>query len=193
VAALPSVRVESLCPHDAPLRMDDACAGEHRRRHGADDHQRHGRAAPGHLRRAHAPRVQGAPRHFRDAARWPGRRGAAPTPATQRAVPAVVARWHCSAASARAALLRCADHRVPSKRWSGVARRRDGRAVCVQVETEVGRPRVNYREAITQRVEFDYLHKKQSGAALPRRPAGAYCLAVLRLPYAAPLDHDSAA
>ena len=33
----------------------------------------------------------------------------------------------------------------------------------LQVDTEVGRPRVNYREAITQRVEFDYLHKKQSG------------------------------
>ena len=32
-----------------------------------------------------------------------------------------------------------------------------------QVEVEVGRPRVNYREAITQRAGFDYLHKKQSG------------------------------
>lgn len=31
------------------------------------------------------------------------------------------------------------------------------------MEAEVGRPRVNYREAITQRAEFDYLHKKQSG------------------------------
>jgi len=40
----------------------------------------------------------------------------------------------------------------------------------VQVETEVGRPRVNYREAITQRVEFDYLHKKQSGAPPSRTP-----------------------
>ena len=36
--------------------------------------------------------------------------------------------------------------------------------VCAkQVEVEVGRPRVNYREAVTQRAEFDYLHKKQSG------------------------------
>ncbi len=34
-----------------------------------------------------------------------------------------------------------------------------------QVETEVGRPRVNYLEAITRRAEFDYLHKKQSGMA----------------------------
>ena len=32
-----------------------------------------------------------------------------------------------------------------------------------QVEAEVGKPRVNYLEAITQRVHFDYLHKKQSG------------------------------
>ncbi|CAL5219817.1 g1728 [Coccomyxa viridis] len=31
------------------------------------------------------------------------------------------------------------------------------------VEAEVGKPRVNYLEAITQRVQFDYLHKKQSG------------------------------
>lgn len=32
-----------------------------------------------------------------------------------------------------------------------------------KVDCEVGRPRVNYREAITKRAEFDYLHKKQSG------------------------------
>ena len=32
-----------------------------------------------------------------------------------------------------------------------------------KVEAEVGRPRVNYREAITRPAEFDYLHKKQSG------------------------------
>jgi elongation factor G len=31
------------------------------------------------------------------------------------------------------------------------------------VECEVGRPRVNYQECITKRVNFDYLHKKQSG------------------------------
>jgi len=30
-------------------------------------------------------------------------------------------------------------------------------------EAEVGRPRVNYRETITQPADFDYLHKKQSG------------------------------
>lgn len=32
-----------------------------------------------------------------------------------------------------------------------------------KVETTVGRPRVNFRETVTQRAEFDYLHKKQSG------------------------------
>ena len=32
-----------------------------------------------------------------------------------------------------------------------------------KVEVDVGQPRVNYREAITKRADFDYLHKKQSG------------------------------
>ena len=32
-----------------------------------------------------------------------------------------------------------------------------------QVDCEVGTPRVNYREAIQARSEFDYLHRKQSG------------------------------
>ncbi|KAG9147719.1 hypothetical protein Leryth_014879 [Lithospermum erythrorhizon] len=32
-----------------------------------------------------------------------------------------------------------------------------------KVDATVGKPRVNFREAITQRAEFDYLHKKQSG------------------------------
>lgn len=32
-----------------------------------------------------------------------------------------------------------------------------------QVDCEVGKPRVNFREAITRRADFDYLHKKQSG------------------------------
>ena len=35
-----------------------------------------------------------------------------------------------------------------------------------KVEVEVGQPRVNYREAITKRATFDYLHKKQSGERL---------------------------
>jgi elongation factor G len=34
-----------------------------------------------------------------------------------------------------------------------------------KVELDVGMPQVAYREAITQRVEFDYTHKKQSGGA----------------------------
>jgi elongation factor G len=32
-----------------------------------------------------------------------------------------------------------------------------------KVDSETGRPRVNYREAITRPAPFDYLHKKQSG------------------------------
>ncbi|KAL6569322.1 Elongation factor G-2, mitochondrial [Orobanche minor] len=32
-----------------------------------------------------------------------------------------------------------------------------------KVDAMVGKPRVNFRETITQRAEFDYLHKKQSG------------------------------
>ncbi len=35
-----------------------------------------------------------------------------------------------------------------------------------KVEVEVGQPRVNYREAITKRAAYDYLHKKQSGEIL---------------------------
>lgn len=34
-----------------------------------------------------------------------------------------------------------------------------------KVAVEVGQPRVNYREAITRKATFDYLHKKQSGEA----------------------------
>jgi elongation factor G len=33
------------------------------------------------------------------------------------------------------------------------------------VSVDVGRPRVNYREAVTRRADFDHLHKKQSGGA----------------------------
>jgi elongation factor G len=32
-----------------------------------------------------------------------------------------------------------------------------------KVEAVVGKPQVNFRETITQRAEFDYLHRKQSG------------------------------
>ena len=34
-----------------------------------------------------------------------------------------------------------------------------------KVDTEYGKPRVNFREAITQKAPFDYLHKKQSGGS----------------------------
>lgn len=34
-----------------------------------------------------------------------------------------------------------------------------------EIEVELGQPTVNYRETITQRASFDYLHKKQSGGA----------------------------
>ena len=33
------------------------------------------------------------------------------------------------------------------------------------VECTVGEPRVNYRETITQKADFNYLHKKQSGGS----------------------------
>ena len=32
-----------------------------------------------------------------------------------------------------------------------------------KVDADIGQPRVNYREAVTRRAAFDYLHKKQSG------------------------------
>jgi translation elongation factor EF-G len=39
-------------------------------------------------------------------------------------------------------------------------------AMCgLQVDCDVGRPKVNYRETIQRRAEFDYLHKKQSGGS----------------------------
>ena len=31
------------------------------------------------------------------------------------------------------------------------------------VEVETGKPRVNFRETITKRSKFDYIHKKQTG------------------------------
>jgi len=33
------------------------------------------------------------------------------------------------------------------------------------IEVEMGKPTVNYREAITHKTNFEYLHKKQSGGA----------------------------
>ena len=33
------------------------------------------------------------------------------------------------------------------------------------MDIEVGTPQVNYREVLSGKVKFDYLHKKQSGGA----------------------------
>lgn len=45
-----------------------------------------------------------------------------------------------------------------------------------KVDVDVGQPRVNFREAISKRADFDYLHKKQSGIMLstldPDTPRG---------------------
>lgn len=46
--------------------------------------------------------------------------------------------------------------------WSGFGRVWSG-WIVFQVETISGAPRVNYREAITRKAPFEYLHKKQSG------------------------------
>jgi len=37
--------------------------------------------------------------------------------------------------------------------------------VHAQVDCEVGRPKVNYRETVRRKAEFNYLHKKQSGGS----------------------------
>ena len=54
--------------------------------------------------------------------------------------------------------------RVASFQRTDCSLRSHMETVVLQVDTEVGRPRVNYHEAITRRADFDYLHKKQSGA-----------------------------
>ena len=52
---------------------------------------------------------------------------------------------------------------TPQRAWHPTTDLSLTAAPCRQVDVEVGQPRVNYREAITQRAPFDYLHKKQSG------------------------------
>jgi elongation factor G len=42
--------------------------------------------------------------------------------------------------------------------------------LMLQVECEVGKPKVNFRETIRQRAPFNYLHKKQSGGS------GGWCV-----------------
>lgn len=44
---------------------------------------------------------------------------------------------------------------------------------CTQVECEVGKPKVNFRETIRGRAEFNYLHKKQSGGS-GREPGSGF-------------------
>ncbi|KAG5538670.1 hypothetical protein RHGRI_019287 [Rhododendron griersonianum] len=47
--------------------------------------------------------------------------------------------------------------------WTYMLNAFEGNIRCQQVDATVGKPRVNFRETVTQRTEFDYLHKKQTG------------------------------
>ncbi|XP_021747254.1 elongation factor G-1, mitochondrial-like [Chenopodium quinoa] len=56
-----------------------------------------------------------------------------------------------------------------------------------KVEAQTGKPRVNFREAITKRAEFDYLHKKQSGG---QGQYGRVCGYVEPLPMGSPTKFE---
>ncbi|KAK3002849.1 hypothetical protein RJ639_019911 [Escallonia herrerae] len=56
-----------------------------------------------------------------------------------------------------------------------------------KVDATVGKPRVNFRETVTQRAEFDYLHKKQSGG---QGQYGRVCGYVEPLPTGSPTKFE---
>ncbi|KAJ8479743.1 hypothetical protein OPV22_023470 [Ensete ventricosum] len=56
-----------------------------------------------------------------------------------------------------------------------------------KVDAKVGKPRVNFRETITQRAEFDYLHKKQSGG---QGQYGRVCGYIEPLPLGSPTKFE---
>ncbi|OAY69603.1 Elongation factor G, mitochondrial [Ananas comosus] len=56
-----------------------------------------------------------------------------------------------------------------------------------KVDAKVGRPRVNFRETVTQRANFDYLHKKQSGG---QGQYGRVCGYIEPLPMGSPTKFE---
>ncbi|KAL7258624.1 hypothetical protein ACSBR1_004693 [Camellia fascicularis] len=56
-----------------------------------------------------------------------------------------------------------------------------------KVDATVGKPRVNFRETVTQRAEFDYLHKKQTGG---QGQYGRVCGYVEPLPHGSPTKFE---
>ncbi|KAA8515892.1 hypothetical protein F0562_019071 [Nyssa sinensis] len=56
-----------------------------------------------------------------------------------------------------------------------------------KVDATVGKPRVNFRETVTQRADFDYLHKKQTGG---QGQYGRVCGYVEPLPHGSPTKFE---